>query len=145
MIMHFVNFYQKYGSNHRYVASMINATLRAQLSANVTEAVTKLQIWSKTVKDDFVRGNVEGNSSTENNNILRRRTVPDELAKLNSEVTRMRTIHNDIQAQVTLCFQQGQHTETELSSVKTSLCHIMEQNEQLISQNRLILQQQSQL
>jgi len=95
MIMHFDAMYREHGNRHRYICVMVNAVRRSQIAPNSTVAINKLQAWSKLIRDDFRSGNLEPNQL---GNVLRRNTIQDQIARMNSEVGRMLTRMNDVQA-----------------------------------------------
>ena len=137
MIMNFNHCYTTYGNGNHYVKAMINATINAELAASVTGAVGKLQFWSGIVKKDFDAGNAKGGPS----DVLRRRTVQDQMAKLNETAASVLAAKNAMEAQLQENHRELVKLQNELGTVHT-MCHrVMEQNDELLRLNATIVQQ----
>lgn len=136
MIMRFQYLYNKYGGHHRYVTTMVNAVRRAELARDQPEAIQRLDKWSAIVKKDFVDGTMQGDN--EHGNVLRRRNIQDQLAKMNLNVSNMLSQLAQARAEI------SQNTVA-LHSLETKATQIVNQNSTMLNQFNTVIQQQQQI
>lgn len=155
MVMHFSHVYSTYGISHPCVSVMISAVVNVGFTASRSGAVQRLQVWSRAIREDFRKGNCGGDgASTEQdstNQLIRRRTIQQEVAKLSTNVARVVTMSIDIQAQLVLQNNKLSRTEQELHDMRSTQQHMVQQQEDLarkqqdlcshIQQNNQLLQE----
>ena len=81
---------------------MMNAAVWSGLAENTTSALPKLHAWSKIVKDDFHKGNLERDESVEGHNedLVCHHSLSRQMEKLNQEVARLIHAKSETQAQL---------------------------------------------
>ena len=144
MIMHFSVMYNKYRHHHAYIKKMINATITSRMARTTTEAITRLESWSKEVTDDFKKANVQTREDIVNGqgtDVLRRRSINDQLAKMNDSVAKMLEAKIELQATLTRHQHELERVGTELTLVRATCHHVSEQANQISTQNQLIMLQ----
>jgi hypothetical protein len=120
MIMHFNYAYKTYGDANRYVNKMITSAMRADIAANKTDAIVKLQFWSVIILNDFR----EANSSTRNNHLIGQHGLIDELLGCNEKLARQHTKLLANEAKQEQILSELAKTNTEVESLRT-LCQSM--------------------
>ena len=137
MIMHFDYFYDKYGIQHAYCRKMVHTTMRSGVPYADTQsnAIELLQKWSRIVKDDFKKGNAPGNSDR---HPLGRRTVADEIAKINTNISNLVAFRAEQQQQLQRIHERVDELTEELVQVKTRCNTITELLNCVVTQNRFM-------
>jgi len=142
MVMHFKHFYLKYGIRNEYVKAMSRACQSAQMADNETQAINKLQLWSTIVKEDYKKGNTTGhdpNSDGLGGNLLRRRKVKDELAKINMNLAALLSRQSEGENQLLELQRAVEKTTYEVEQFRTWTVRVAELQEKLIKQNDQII------
>ena len=141
MVMHFKYFYLKYGMSNEYVKRMVRACQACQLAENETQSISKLQLWSTVVKDDYKKGNTTGHdeSADGSGNLLRRRRVKDELAKMNNNLATLLARQADSENQVLELTRATEKNTYEVEQLKAWKMRVAEQQETIIQQNEQII------
>ena len=137
MIMHFDYFYEKYGIQHAYCRKMVHSTMRSGVPFADTQsnAIELLQKWSRIVKDDFKKGNAPGNSDR---HPLGRRTVADEIAKINTNISNLVAFRAEQQQQLQRIHDRVDEVTEELVQLKTKSNTMMELLNCVVTQNRFM-------
>ena len=138
MIMHFDDLYKKYLHTNRYVARMIRACLNAKFARNKTDAISLLCFWSRKVKEDFQQSNIHGKNDRDT---LRRRTIPDQLAKMNESVVKLLQAKFDFQQQIMELHNRTKVLESEVHSVRVLCQRVSEQNDNLLTAAKITQEQ----
>ena len=138
MIMHFDDLYKKYLHTNRYVARMIRACLNAQFARNKTDAISLLCFWSRKVKEDFQQSNIHGKNDRDT---LRRRTIPDQLAKMNESVVKLLQAKFDFQQQIMELHNRTKVLESEVHTVRVLCQRVSEQNDNLLTAAKITQEQ----
>jgi hypothetical protein len=137
MVMHFDHCYQKYGGQHSYCRKMINSAIVAGMAPDVSTAVKKLTLWSTTIKADFVLNNTQGTIGR--NDMVRRRTIPDQLDRMNAKVAEMLRSKTSMLASLVENRQKLSNLEVTVAHANTSLQIVSEQNDAILTNQRLLL------
>ena len=140
MIMHFDYMYRKYGHTNRYVSKMINTMITSELAPDVNQAIGRLQRWSKVTLADFKKGNLTGHDD-DADNVLRRRTTPDQVAKMNQNVASVLQFKHEMQQKLNEQSIEMNRLGNEVSQVRTSQQRTNEQISGVVTQNRWLIQQ----
>ena len=136
MIMHFDYCYKKYGGNHRYVRKMINCTIKAGIASTESSAIVKLQFWSVTILEDFKSGNVVGHTD-----VLHRRSIPDQIEKMNATVAQLLKAKIDMQAQLMENQRAMEGLIVKVDSLSTTVQTLLEHQNAIHTQNSLLILQ----
>jgi len=142
MVMHFKHFYLKYGIRNEYVKAMSRACQAAHMAENETQAINKLQLWSAIVKDDYKKGNTTGhdqNSDGSGGNLLRRRKVKDELAKINMNLASLLSRQSEGKNQLLELQRAVEKNTYEVEQFRTWTVRVAELQEKLVKQNDQII------
>ena len=141
MVMHFKYFYLKYGISNQYVKRMVRACQAANLADNETRSISKLQFWSTVVKDDYKIGNTTGHdvAADGSGNLLRRRKVKDELAKMNTNLATLLARQADSENQLLELRRATEKCTYEVEQFKAWTVRVAEQQEQMVNQNSQII------
>ena len=137
MVMHFGDAYLKLGSQHSYCRKIINAAMDSQIPYADTQAraIQLLQKYSSIVKSDFKKGNIP---PTEGGDQVGRRSVPEQIAKMNDSVSKLLSFKTHQQAQLQQLHERMDETTEELARVKTRVQTVTELLDCIVTQNRNI-------
>ncbi len=133
MIMHFDEHYEKLTANHAYTRAMITAVTKCGVPGGQThsDAVTLLGRWGRLIKKRF-HDDVLGRNS----NLLRRRSIPDQIEKLNDSVAKLlqskNMFYDEIAAVKSTVAKQGD----QIRALSTQVLSLQEGMKVVIHQNR---------
>ena len=139
MVMHFDEIQNSHHVTNTYCQKMANAVIQCGMACGHVEAITKLQFWSRQLKEEFVQENV--NPSDHRRNILRRGTIADQLNKMNENVMKVMQSRAEMQQQLHQHLQVQREMRLEISSLKTQLQAMNTFNQNIMTNVRWVMLQ----
>jgi hypothetical protein len=132
MIMHFEEHYEKHQSRHAFTQAMINAVVRSghERGRHWPDAIALLQKWGVLIKRRFRDGSVSGD------NLLGRKSIPEQLEKLNESVAKLLRNRTDAMEQTARNTNAINRQSEEIRSLNIRVSAMTEFMKVLVHQNR---------